>query len=112
MLQEIIDESKVSRTLQRATVKDGLIHGNNAGEIKRNEWKNRLTLLKELRHRYAQEHGGELDGLEEEISRVEAELNQLKTAKRSKAYQISQEVSALQEKIRGQPLKIWTNWKT
>jgi len=104
MLQEIIDESKVSRTLQRATVTEGLIHGNNAGEIrKRNEWKNRLTLLKELRHRYAQEHGGELDGLEEDISRVEGELNQLKTAKRSKAYQISQEVSALQEKIRGQP---------
>jgi recombinational DNA repair ATPase RecF len=103
MLQEIIDE-KVSRTLQNASIEGGVIRGNNTGEIKkRRDWKDRLSSLLELRDRYAQEEGTKLDGLKDEINKLEAEIGKLHEAKRFKAYQISQEEKVLLEKLDKQP---------
>ena len=103
MLQEIIDQG-VSRTLQNSAFENGQIQGNHAGEIKRrNELKNKLTSLGELRVRYAQEQGSELDGLEQEISDLESEINKLEAAKKFKAYQVSQERKALLDNIEKQP---------
>ena len=103
MLQEIIDE-KVSRTLQNTLLEGGVIRGNNTGEIKkRKDWKDRLSSLLELRDRYALEEGSKLDGLQDEIAKLEDEIGKLHEAKRFKAYQISHEEKALQEKIDKQP---------
>ena len=103
MLQEIIDQG-VSRTLQNSSFENGQIQGHHAGEIKRrNELKNKLTSLGELRGRYAQEQGSELDGLEEEISNLESEINKLQAAKKFRAYQVSQEMKTLLDNIEKQP---------
>jgi len=103
MLQEIIDQG-VSRTLQNSSFENGQIQGHHAGEIKRrNELKNKLTSLGELRGRYAQEQGSELDGLEEEISDLESEINKLQAAKKFRAYQVSQEMKTLLDNIEKQP---------
>lgn len=104
MLEGIIDDKHVKRNLHKANIGNGVIHANNAGEVKdRNLLAKKMEQLRELRRRFAEEREGEVDGLQQEIIDIEEKIKKLTLAKNHQAFEISQQIKHLKDQIAEQP---------
>ena len=75
VLEGIINDKQIKRNLHKANIGNGVIHANNAGEIKdRNLLAQKMEQLGELRQRFAEEREGEVDGLQQEIIDIEEKI--------------------------------------
>jgi len=99
MLEDVLADKNISRTLKAAVVSNGSIDGNNTGEIKEHRrLAVSLTNLRTLREEYIRDTGLQLDGLQRELAGLEKEGEGLAKAKRFRAYRLSCEMDDLKKR--------------
>jgi recombinational DNA repair ATPase RecF len=104
VLEGIINDKHIKRNLHKANLGNGVIHANNAGEIKdRNLLAQKMEKLRELRRRFAEEREGEVDGLEQEIIDIEEKIKKLKLAKNHQAFETSRQIKHLKNQMEEHP---------
>ena len=104
VLERIINDKHIKRNLHKAKLGNGVIHANNAGEIKdRNLLVQKIEKLRELRRRFAEEREGDVDGLQQEIIDIEEKIKKLKLAKNHQAFEISRQIKHLKNQIEEHP---------
>mgnify|MGYP001269187530 CR=1 FL=1 len=104
VLEGIINDKHIKRNLHKANLGNGVIHANNAGEIKdRNVLAQKIEKLRELRLRFAEEREGEVDGLQQEIIDIEEKIKKLKLAKNHQAFEISRQIKHLKNQMEEHP---------
>ena len=104
VLEGIINDKHIKRNLHKANLGNGVIHANNAGEIKdRNVLALKIEKLRELRLRFAEEREGEVDGLQREIIDIEEKIKKLKLAKNHQAFEISRQIKHLKNQMEEHP---------
>ena len=91
-------QESISSTVQSAQISDGVIEGSKRGEIKRHKDKKAQletidALFRDIGQLYS---GGERAGLENRLAEIRAEVKAQLQAKCFKAYQLSQEMIALE----------------
>ena len=99
MLEGILADKNISKTLKSAVISNTSIEGNNAGDIKdHRELRDSLRSLRSLRDEFSGGTGLELNRLHEESLGLENKLKELAKAKRIHAYQLSLELVQIKEK--------------
>jgi len=98
-------QEDISITVQKAEIADGIIKGNNQGEIKqqRELLKKRNELKKLLSQAQTQYASGRLSELEEAKQGLEGEIETLGKAKRYHAFVLSQQIHRLEQEAANLP---------
>jgi hypothetical protein len=104
MLEDVLADNNISRTLQASVVSNGSIEGRKAGEIReRRRLADSLTNLRALREEYIRDTGLQLDGLQRELAGLQKEGEELEKAKRFRAYRLSCEMNDLKKRAASSP---------
>ena len=104
MLEDVLADNNISRTLRASVVSNGSIEGRKAGEIReRRRLADSLTNLRALREEYIRDTGLQLDGLQRELDGLQKEGEGLAKAKRFRAYRLSCEMDDLKKRAASSP---------